>query len=53
MKMSNKRNAISTSRTMTNGRRCGGTLRRALAKMGMLPNGSVISSNKTVAEAKV
>ena len=38
---------------MTQARRSGGTWRSALANTGMLPNGSVIKSKSTVAEAKV
>lgn len=45
--------AISTSRRITRARRSGATPRRALAKMGMLPSGSVISSSRMVADAKV
>ena len=53
MKASSSTKAISTSRRITRGRRAMGTLLSALAKMGMLPSGSVISSSKMVAEAKV
>ena len=50
---SSSANAISTSRRITRARRSGATPRSALAKMGMLPSGSVISSSKMVADAKV
>ena len=53
MKVSSSKKAISTSRRMTHMRRSGATPRKALTKIGMLPNGSVISSSKTVADAKV
>ena len=51
MKVSSSRKAISTSRTITSVRRSGATLHSALAKIGMLPKGSVISSSRMVAEA--
>ena len=50
---SSRANAISTSRRITRARRSGATPRRALAKMGMLPSGSVISRSRMVADAKV
>ena len=53
MKTSSRANAIKTSRKMTRGLRLDGTFLKALAKIGMLPNGSVMSSSKIVAEAKV
>jgi hypothetical protein len=53
MKVSSSPKAISTSRRITRARRSGATGRRALAKIGILPNGSVISSSRMVAEANV
>ena len=53
MKASSRPKAINTSRTMTRARRSGGTARSEFTKIGMLPSGSVISSSKMVAEAKV
>ena len=53
MKISSSANAISTSRTITSGRRSGATFLSALAKIGMLPNGSVIRISRMVAEAKL
>ena len=53
MKVSSSKKAISTSRKMTRARRSGATCMRALAKIGMLPIGSVIRISKMVAEAKV
>jgi hypothetical protein len=53
MKASSSKKAISTSRRMTRMRRSGATPLRAFTKIGMLPNGSVMSSSSTVAEAKV
>ena len=53
MKASSSTKAINTSRRITRGRRAIGTLLSALAKMGMLPSGSVIRSSKMVAETKV
>ena len=53
MKVSNTPNAMLISRRITRERRSGATFFSALAKIGMLPNGSVISSNRMVAETKV
>ena len=53
IKVSKSAKAIRISRRMTQGRRCGATCLSALANIGMLPTGSVISSNKMVAEANV
>ncbi len=53
MKPSSSPKAISTSRRITRRRRAGATAFSALAKIGMLPTGSVISSSRTVAEAKL
>ena len=53
MKTSNRPNAISTSRKMTSGLRLAGTFFSELTNMGILPNGSVMSSSKIVADAKM
>ena len=53
MKASSSAKAINTSRKMTHGMRWGGTFFSAFANIGMLPNGSVVSSSKIVAETKV
>ena len=53
MKVSSSANAISISRKITRGRRSGATCLSALAKMGMLPTGSVISTSKMVADQNV
>ena len=53
MKASSTTKAISTSRTMTRLRRWAGTALRLFTKIGILPNGSVISRSKMVAEAKL
>ena len=53
IKPSSTAKAIKTSRTMTRARLAWGTAFRALANRGMLPSGSVISSSKMVAEAKL
>ena len=53
IKVSSNRKAIEISRRMTLARRCGATCLSALANTGMLPTGSVMSTSKMVAEAKV
>jgi hypothetical protein len=45
MKTSSRPKAINTSRKITNGLRCGERFVCGLAKIGMLPNGSVTSSS--------
>ena len=51
--VSSKKNAIRISRKMTRARRSGATCLSALANTGILPTGSVMSTSKIVAEAKV
>ena len=53
IKASSKKNAMLISRKMTLGRRSGATCLSALANTGILPTGSVMSTNKMVAETKV
>ena len=53
MKVSSSTKAIRISRRITHGLRSGATCLSALAKIGMLPTGSVISTSRMVAEAKV
>ena len=53
MKVSSSTNAIRISRRITHGLRWGATCFRAFAKIGILPTGSVINTNRMVAEAKV